>query len=231
MYTISVSERTLKLLTVLKKWRHRSNLDELVAELASKEIPSNHSASLEGGNYDSRLVDDTDVHDGENIPSDRLVTDWITDHEHNSADRNRGNSSKLKIIREPDGEYFNLIGGSTDDFNFAQIILAKIDTVPIRELTWIGLVKFMLLTLKRRGIKNLWKSYGNIGNNNKTGGGWVYDRELGLSIQRASAFESCKQVVALATRYKIPVEVKVKWREKGKYPRKQGLLRIQPGKK
>ena len=231
MFTLRISERTLKKLTLLYKWHQNESFDELVTILARTETPYSNSASFGTDNYDSPIVDDTDVRDSENIHSDRLVTDWITDHEHNSTDRNRGNSSKLRIIREPDGEYFNLIGGSTDDFNFAQIILAKIDTVPIRELTWIGLVKFMLLTLKRRGIKNLWKSYGNIGNNNKTGGGWVYDRELGLSIQRASAFDSCKQVVALASRYKIPVEVKVKWREKGKYPRKKGLLRVQPGKK
>ena len=231
MYSISVSEHTLKLLTVLKKWRHNADLDELVADLASKEIPSYHSASLEGGNYDSSVVGIIDIEGGEISPTDRIISDWINGHEKKSSNGERGKSSQLSKVIEPDGEFFDLVNGSAKDFYFTKILSTKINSKPVKNLSWIGITEALLVTLDQLGLSNIWSNYGNWVDGHLTLSGWQYVRQLNISIHRVDAYRSWLQIADIALRYNVSVEIKVMWKEKGMYPRKKGLLRIQPGKK
>lgn len=57
--------------------------------------------------------------------------------------------------------------------------------------------------------------------------GYTFYPELGLSVQGQSAPDAWKESQRLANKYKIPVEVKFKWREKegAQYPGKIGIMK------
>ncbi len=226
MIKISVSEKALRLLRMLQNWRQNGTLDELVSQLAKEELSPNNYSSLGVGspNVDRSYVTEPEV-DPQHPPA-KIVSDWIFETDSSNNDGNK--SSSITKLTEPDGEYYDLIGGCPEDFFFTKIISVKINSIPYKELTWIGLIRSMLAAVKQLGFKHISSRHGCWVDGRKTKDGWKHFRELNMSIHRTDAYRSGKQIADLALRYKIPVEVKITWKKKGKYPFCKGLLRIDP---
>lgn len=228
MIKVLLSEKAIRLLRILRNWRHNSTLDELVSELAQEELPISTSSPLRTG---GSAIDRSDSILTGLIPPQspiQIVSDWVTERDSGNTSGYQDKLGSLTKLTEPDGEYYNLVGGSTEDYYFTKIIYASVDSVPVKKLSWAGLLRSMLVAIKYTGVTNIQSDHCCWVNGRKIGHGWEYARELNMSIQGTNAFDRCKQVADLALRYNIPIEIKVTWGKKGKYPYRNGLLRIEP---
>lgn len=228
MLQVIVSDQAYRILNLLKNWRQKSTLDELILQLAQEEVPLYTSSSLSTGDSITERDDSSNTKTGSQQNPDRLVSDWIMEREAYSSNSYRGKSATLTKFTESDGEYYSLVGGNPEDFFFTKITSVRINSVQVKNLSWVGIIRSMLVAINRLGVTDIRPSYCNWVSGFKTEHGWLYARELNMSIQRHDAYRSCKQIADLALRYKIPVEVKVTWRKKGKYPYCKGKLRVDP---
>lgn len=228
MYKLSVSERALRMLTMLKNWHHQNNLDDLISKLAKESFNNGRSAALGTQETYSNLVDSSSEKTSIEDSNNRIVSEWITKPDDISASRDRPASASLDTIKEPDGEFIDLNHGALEDFVFTKIYYIKIDGNLHKELTWAGLIRQMFRVIQLQGVSNIRSKYQSWVSGYKVGEGWNYARDLNLTLQNCDAYTRWKQVADLSLTYNVPVEVKVTWTKKGKYPFQKGLLRVEP---
>lgn len=231
MMKVKVSDRAFRMLTMLKNWQHENSLDDLISKLAMESVNSGRSAALGTQETYSNLVHSSDEETSIGDSNNRIVSEWITIPDAQSASRERQSSASLDTIKEPDGEFIDLNNGALEDFVFTKIYYINIDGHLHKELTWAGLIRQMLRMIQLQGVSNIRSRYQSWVTGYKAGEGWTFARDLNLTLQNCDAYTRWKQVADLSVTYNVPVEVKVTWTKKGKYPFQKGLLRIEPRNK
>ena len=231
MMRVKISDRAFRMLTMLRNWHHQENLDDLISKLAKECVNNGRSAALGTQETYSNLVDYSDEGTSTEDSNNRIVSEWITTPDAQSESRERLASATLDTIKEPDGEFIDLNRGTLEDFVFAKIYYISIDGNLHNELTWAGLIRQMLRVIQLRGVSNIRSRYQSWVSGYKVGEGWTYARDLSLTLQNCDSYTRWKQVADLSVTYNVPVEVKVTWTKKGKYPFQKGLLRVEPHNK
>lgn len=231
MMKVKVSDRAFRMLTMLKNWYHQNSIDDLISKLAIESVNDERTAALGTQETYSNLVDSSSEATPIGDSNNRIVSEWITKSEPKPAGSERRSSAFLDTITESDGEFIDLNHGTLEDFVFTKIYYINIDGNSHKELTWAGLIRQMLRVIQLQGVSNIRSRYQSWVSGYKVGEGWTYARDLNLSIHNYDSYRRWKQVADLSVTYNVPVEVKVTWTKKGKYPFRNGLLRVEPRNK
>ena len=117
------------------------------------------------------------------------------------------------------------------NLSFTEIIHARIDGAESEELSWLGVIKKVIIRASRdiqsNRIDNLKRvSSFNLVQGYKSVSGYSYIPELDISVQAMVATTACDRMLSIAKRIGFPIELRVKWRnhEKAMYPGEIGLI-------
>ena len=228
MPRVLISEQTYKTLTLLNKWEGYSTIDELLANLITENDRGNHSSPLSSGETKTNFVEAIEAEGSETDSTGQITSGRFPELSPDSTRRNTREPTSLNSVVEKGVEYIDLSNGMPEDFFFTKIVSAKIDNQVYRDQKWSIVLNLLLRNIQNRGITNIVAVPQYWVNGIKTTGGWQYFHDIKLSIHRTDAYRTWQQIENLAHKYKIPVEIKLGWRKRGKYPSSKGILRVEP---
>jgi len=140
--------------------------------------------------------------------------------EHNEGiepDTIKANSETMEFVKAP-------------GLSFTRIISASVNRNPTRKSNWSGVLLDVIAAVKSKGVSsrelvNVLQIPASVSALSVQG--YKHYPEIGISIQGQSAQDAWKEIDRLATKWKIPVEVRFQWRDndKAQHPGRLGILR------
>lgn len=162
---------------------------------------------------------------GTKTPAETI--DAIVREKMEALDLERDIDDRIHTEDNPEGD---LVFKKAPGLFFTRILSASVNKEKPEKMNWAGLLMKVIGQVKAKGLSGE-KLVNELQVPAKATGytmdGYKFHPDLGISIQGQSAPDAWKEVSRLATKYRIPVEVRFQWRDnqKAQHPGKIGVIR------